>query len=173
MRCRTDQTAMNEKNLRPIQTESEAREKGRAGGKASGKARKKKKTMQEAARLILEAQETNPESVELMRELGCLELEEMTVMMSIIAGIIQKAKSGDVKAAEFIYKLTETDDESKLKWERIKLERERIALEKARISQENKEATRIIESWLDDMFSNGDEDTASDVIIYFPEKSKE
>lgn len=43
----------NEQNLIPIQTESQAREKGRAGGIASGKARRERKTIAEALRLVL------------------------------------------------------------------------------------------------------------------------
>lgn len=43
----------NEQNLIPIQTASQAREKGRAGGIASGKARRERKTIADALRLVL------------------------------------------------------------------------------------------------------------------------
>jgi hypothetical protein len=44
----------NENNLKPIQTESEAREKGRQGGIASGKARRERKTLADTLRVVLE-----------------------------------------------------------------------------------------------------------------------
>ena len=44
----------NEQNLKPIQSESEAREKGRQGGIASGKARRERKTLADTLRLVLE-----------------------------------------------------------------------------------------------------------------------
>lgn len=47
----------NEQNLKPIQTEKEARELGRKGGIASGKARKEKATMKQTLQMLLE--ETN------------------------------------------------------------------------------------------------------------------
>ena len=44
----------NEKNLKPVRSESEAREKGKKGGIASGKARLAKKTARENAIAALE-----------------------------------------------------------------------------------------------------------------------
>jgi hypothetical protein len=44
----------NEKNLKPVRSESEAREKGKKGGIASGKARLAKKTAREYAIATLE-----------------------------------------------------------------------------------------------------------------------
>lgn len=44
----------NEKNLKPIRTAKEAREKGRKGGIASGKARREKRTIQNITSAILE-----------------------------------------------------------------------------------------------------------------------
>jgi hypothetical protein len=45
----------NEKNLKPVRSESEAREKGKKGGIASGKARLAKKTAREYAIAALES----------------------------------------------------------------------------------------------------------------------
>ena len=49
----------NEKNLKKIQTTSEAREKGRKGGIKSGEARREKKKLRELAQLILEEEITD------------------------------------------------------------------------------------------------------------------
>lgn len=43
----------NEQNLKPVQSESEAREKGRKGGIASGESRRKRKTLKEELLAIL------------------------------------------------------------------------------------------------------------------------
>lgn len=44
----------NEKNLKPVRTTSEARERGRKGGKKSGEARRQRKTLKEELLLLLE-----------------------------------------------------------------------------------------------------------------------
>lgn len=44
----------NEKNLKPIRSVSEAREKGKVGGIASGKARRNRKTLKEELIALLE-----------------------------------------------------------------------------------------------------------------------
>lgn len=62
---------MNEKNLKPIRTESEAREKGRNGGIASGKARREKKTIQ---KILADLLDTNvgdiPQMAKSLQKLG-------------------------------------------------------------------------------------------------------
>lgn len=47
---------MNEQNLVPVRSETEAREKGRAGGIASGEARRRKKTYREIAQSLRDVQ---------------------------------------------------------------------------------------------------------------------
>lgn len=48
----------NEKNLKPIRSASEAREKGKNGGIASGKARRNRKTLKEELIALLETGDT-------------------------------------------------------------------------------------------------------------------
>jgi len=45
---------LNEHNLIPIRTESEAREKGSKGGKKSGESRRRKKSMKQVMDMLLE-----------------------------------------------------------------------------------------------------------------------
>lgn len=45
---------MNEKNLKPVTSESEAREKGRKGGIASGKKRRENRTIQQILKTVLD-----------------------------------------------------------------------------------------------------------------------
>ena len=45
----------NEKNLKPVRTKSEARERGKKGGLASGKKRREKKTVSELVQIALDS----------------------------------------------------------------------------------------------------------------------
>lgn len=47
----------NEKNLKPVRSKEEAREKGRKGGIASGKARRERKTLKDELLLLLESED--------------------------------------------------------------------------------------------------------------------
>lgn len=75
---------MNNENLRPVQSTSEARERGKNGGKCSGEARREKKRFQNAVLAALEAKTDNGSSV----------LEE------IIAAQLKRAMTGDTRAFE-------------------------------------------------------------------------
>jgi hypothetical protein len=70
---------MAKEDLRPARTKEEAKERGRNGGIASGKARREKRMMREA----------------LEKELG-KSLKDITL------ALLEKAKSGDVRAFEVI-----------------------------------------------------------------------
>ena len=50
---------MNEGNLIPVRTESEAREKGKAGGIASGEARRRKKGLRECLMAVLDGKDAD------------------------------------------------------------------------------------------------------------------
>ena len=71
----------NEKNLKPVKTKKEARERGRAGGIKSGKVRKARKTLKEELLLLLENGNTQ---------------EKISLAM------IQEALNGNTKAFEVI-----------------------------------------------------------------------
>jgi len=49
----------NEKNLKPVRTKKEARERGRNGGKKSGEVRRARKTLKEELLALLETEEYN------------------------------------------------------------------------------------------------------------------
>lgn len=78
----------NEKNLKPVtqRSKSEQREIQKKGGIASGKARRAKKTFKELLKIALEMRTKN----------GNTNAEE------IVASLILKAQSGDVKAFEAV-----------------------------------------------------------------------
>ncbi len=89
-------------NLVPFseRTEDEQREIAKKGGVASGKARRRKRTMKEAAELILKAP-ANDEQTELLKKYGIPE-QDCTNLLVIMAKAVQMASEGNLKAAEFI-----------------------------------------------------------------------
>lgn len=80
----------NNENLKPIQSESEAREKGKIGGIKSGEARRAKKTMKEMLDYLL--------SKEIENKKG----EKATTQEAISVSLIKQALNGNVKAFEVI-----------------------------------------------------------------------
>ena len=91
---------MNNNNLTPIRSTSEAREKGQKGGIASGKARQEKRKMRQILTELL----TNA-------EIGSEYSKE-----SLALALIRRAGQGDVKAFELIMRFIgdmPTDDQQK------------------------------------------------------------
>lgn len=83
----------NEKNLIPFssdQSRDEAAKNGRKGGKKSGETRRRRKTLREDLLALLKTVRETPEG------------EEKTLQDGILAALIMKALSGDVKAFEVI-----------------------------------------------------------------------
>ena len=76
----------NNENLKPVRSEKEAREKGRAGGVASGEARREKRKLAELLKIALEQQAAN----------GNTNAENIT------AAIIKQAEKGNARAFEII-----------------------------------------------------------------------
>lgn len=84
----------NEKNLKPVRSESEAREKGKKGGIASGKARLAKKTAREYAIAALEGVTKDKEG------------KSITIKDVMIQKLIAKAVSeADLNAIKYIVEL--------------------------------------------------------------------
>lgn len=90
---------MNEQNLQPVTTETEAREKGRAGGIASGKARLRKKAGRELVQAMLACKETDPKVIdEVARSFG-LKPDEVKKEVAMHGRQIDKAiRKGDTSA---------------------------------------------------------------------------
>lgn len=83
----------------------------RMGGIASGKARRKKKTMQQLAKMMLES-ETNKKNVRSVKGL-CKEIEDedITVMASMIAGQARSAMKGNALSFQVLTELAEKEQE--------------------------------------------------------------
>ena len=83
--CAGDRMAI-ERNLNPVRSENEAREKGKKGGIASGEARRKKKTIRETLEMMLSGK--MPDGA--------------TRQDAIVVALLEIALSGDVRAFEAI-----------------------------------------------------------------------
>lgn len=84
----------NEQNLKPVQTKSEARERGRNGGKASGAARRRKADFRKTLNMLLTAEIDSPEWTPVLEALGL----DSTLESAINGAIIREALNGNVKA---------------------------------------------------------------------------
>lgn len=92
----------NEDNLIPLseRTKDEQRAIAKKGGRASGKARRKKRTAQEAAQLILSLP-VKKEQDKILEEYG-IEKSDRNYLILIMVKAVQMASDGDLKAIEFI-----------------------------------------------------------------------
>ena len=82
----------NEQNLKPIQSTSEARERGRKGGIASGEARRARKTLRAELEALLAVHPTDKDGKE----------SELSYQSAMAVAILKKALKGDTKAFELI-----------------------------------------------------------------------
>lgn len=94
----------NEQNLRPVQTKSEARERGRAGGIASGEARRQKKTLAQIGDMIGGLKITAEKNREIMRAAGITD-EDMINDVGMMFRLNLEAQKGNVRAIELLSKL--------------------------------------------------------------------
>lgn len=94
----------NERNLIPVRSTEEARERGRNGGRASGEARRRKKSLREAAELYLSLPVSDKRAWNKLARNG-VEPEDVDNQMAIIAGLTIKAVKGDAKAAKLLFDL--------------------------------------------------------------------
>ena len=95
----------NEQNLKPIRTESEAREKGRNGGIASGAARREKKTVQKILNDCLStAAKDNPQVAKLAAKMGLKSDDSIKDLFTIVC-TLNTLKDGNLSDLERLSKL--------------------------------------------------------------------
>ena len=100
---------MYDKNLKPIRTESEAREKGRNGGIASGKARREKKTIQKILAELLESEiKDSPQFAKLASKMGVESDKSVTDIFTMVC-LLNSVKSGNLGDLERLSKLLGED----------------------------------------------------------------
>lgn len=92
----------NEQNLIPLNKRSKAEQRAiqSKAGKASGIARKRKKSMREAAQLLLSMTPTD----EIMEELKRMNFKKIDCdnSLALVVAMFQESLKGSVKAAEFV-----------------------------------------------------------------------
>ena len=94
-------------NLIPVRTEEEARELGRKGGIKSGEVRKKKKTIEQLAKMMLEGKITDTAKVSIKRsgiDLSQFEDDDINGMAYMLAGQVKAAANGNTNALETVVK---------------------------------------------------------------------
>ena len=95
----------NEQNLKPIRTESEAREKGRNGGIASGAARREKKTVQKILNDFLSTSaKDNPQLAKLAAKMGLKSDDSIKDLFTIVC-TLNTLKDGNLSDLERLSKL--------------------------------------------------------------------
>lgn len=100
---------MNEKNLKPIRTESEARKKGRNGGIASGKARREKKTIQKILADLFDSEiKDSPQFAKLASKMGVEGNKSVKDIFTYIC-VLNSVKSGNLGDLERLSKLLGED----------------------------------------------------------------
>ncbi len=140
----------NEKNLKPVRTKSEARERGKNGGVKSGIARKRKQELRKTIEMIMQLP-VDEQTKRILEQLG-VDNKDQSVQTAIVVAQAMKAMRGDTKAADYLGKYSSADP-------RIELERERIAMERERLAA---------------VCGNPDDgaEDAEDVVIYLPENGR-
>lgn len=94
----------NEQNLRPVQSEAEARELGKKGGIASGKARRAKKTLREIGDMLGGLDIKSEKNKQILRDAGICD-EDMVEDVAMMFQLKTKASKGDTKAIELLAKI--------------------------------------------------------------------
>lgn len=91
---------MNEYNLKPVRTKSEARERGRNGGKKSGETRRRNANFRKTLNFLLTSKINSEEWEPVLGALGV----ECTLESALLMAQIKEALSGNTKAATFVAK---------------------------------------------------------------------
>ena len=107
---------MAQKDLKPVRTKAEAKERGRNGGIKSGEARRQKKNMREMAKSLMDttvsSQMTNVRDT--LSRMG-VDKNDMTYQTAVVVRLIQKAMvDGDTNAIRVLAELT--GDLTRLGW---------------------------------------------------------
>ena len=117
----------NPENLKPIRSKSEARERGANGGRISGESRRRKKSLQQTAKMIMNLPLTDA-YIDALKDKGInmdnVDPEDMTAMSAVVIGQIMAAAGGNSQAASVLAGWLETGEQKKKRLENKKLEAE-------------------------------------------------
>lgn len=94
----------NEKNLKPIRSKSEAREKGKKGGRKSGKVRREKRLLKDCMLELLDLPVAEVEEQKKLASMG-LDAEKIDNRALLTSALFLKGASGNVAAFKEIKEL--------------------------------------------------------------------
>ena len=103
----------NEQNLIPFseRSESEAREYGAKGGRNSGVTRRRKRTLKQAAELIMSLPVSDPKIKTKLKKMG-IDTDDADNQMAVIVGLMGRAMKGEPKACALIFELLDDEHSS-------------------------------------------------------------
>ena len=99
----------NEKNLKPVRSKAEARERGSKGGKKSAEARRNKKLLKECMINLLDMQVSDTKKFNSRVNMG-LDVEDIDNRALLTVALFKKALTGDVAAFKEIRNLINEDE---------------------------------------------------------------
>lgn len=101
----------NEQNLIPFtseQSREEAEKNGRKGGINSGASRRRKRTLKQAAELVMSLPVSSQKTRTKLKKMG-IDLDDADNQTAVIVGLLGRAMTGDPKASALLFELL--DDE--------------------------------------------------------------
>ena len=103
----------NEQNLIPFSERSkeEAREYGAKGGRNSGVTRRRKRSLKQAAELIMSLPVSDPKIQKKLTKMG-IDTDDADNQMAVIAGLMGRAMTGDPKASALLFELLDDNNTS-------------------------------------------------------------
>ena len=125
---------MNDKNLVPFRSESEARENGRKGGKKSGETRRRKKALKSLMNELLSSDIVNDDIYNTTVDMGFG--TDPTYGAAVVAAMVRQAALGDTKAFNAIVDLIGEGSSG----ERVKLQKKQVALQEKKLSGEEEQS---------------------------------
>ena len=93
------------KNLIPVQSEEEAREKGRKGGIASGKARREKRDRKQMASDLLDLTMQGAGVDKIKKFFGMKDIELNAYQVTVLSCLMKAMQKGDTNALEKLLKI--------------------------------------------------------------------
>ena len=138
----------NEHNLIPInkRAENEQREMRLKAGKVSGETRRRKKTLKQAMKLLLEQEITDIDIYNQTAAMG-VDIDDLNYQSAIVAAMVMQAANGNVKAFAQIRNLIGEDTDN----ERLKLQKQELAQKKRSAEGSDGKLIELIEGLKDDL----------------------
>lgn len=103
----------NENNLIPLnkRSKSEQREISSKGGKASGEARRKKRTLKDGMRMLMDLEVTDRRSWNKLSRLG-IDISDIDNEMLMLVALMKQAQNGNVAAYDRIKDLLDENNDN-------------------------------------------------------------